>query len=138
MEARIFRLEMRRLAEAGNRLVDLARFLEERAEIIQCFGPLRTKCYGTLQVLDRFLAPAGVHQGQRDIELIIGRRWIDGDRFGNQFDRFFMIALLVRQDAEQIQSIGVIRLLGEDLVVKRLGFGQSPGAMVFDGGIEQL
>jgi hypothetical protein len=58
---------------------------------------------------------------------------VQADGAFNQIHGLLVLAKLMRDDARQVQRLGVIRLQGENLLVKRFGRSQPPRLMVLQG-----
>jgi len=56
----------------------------------------------------------------------------EDDGLANHLHGEVMAAGLVGDDPEQMKRVGMTWLHGEDLAVKRLGFGQAPGLVVLE------
>ena len=63
---------------------------------------------------------------------------LDGDGFLNPLHRDFVAAELVRDDAEEVQGVGVVWLHREDLAVERLGIGQATGLVMLNRDLKCL
>jgi hypothetical protein len=56
---------------------------------------------------------------------------VAGDCFANEIYRELGVAALVRHDTEKMQTVGMVRIDGEDLAIEALGLIQSSSLMKF-------
>ena len=70
--------------------------------------------------------------------VVLGDAGVDGDRPADQVDRRSQVAGLTGQDAQQMERIGMVGDLGQDLAIDRLRLGQPAGLVMPDGDLHRL
>ncbi len=127
------RLELDRLLEQSNRFLALALVLQYQAQVIACFGTIVLQAQ-SMPALSFSL----VELAQRPVSLckvrVIGRRvGINGQRFLDEADGLCGHALLMRDDAEQVQCVRMSWLRAQDLAIKELRLVETACLMMIDG-----
>ena len=77
-------------------------------------------------------------QGIAEIVVGFGIVGLQGDGLTDQTNRLVVASQLRGHDSEKVHRMDMFRLLGQDLPVKLLGFGQPPGLVVLHGQFEGL
>ena len=72
------------------------------------------------------------------IAVILGHGGVDRDRAADQVDRRGRVARLAGQGAQQMERIGMIGKLGQDLAIDPFRLGQSTGLVMPDGDPHRL
>ena len=129
MRLGIGRALAQRDAIMGDRVVDLALLVERDPQIVVRFGEFRR---------ERDRSPVGGNGGielsaalERDAEIGVQRRVavIERQSAADQRHRSRVVALLMRQHAEEVQRVAVVGLAVEDLAVEGRRLGKHPGTV---------
>lgn len=70
------------------------------------------------------------------VEVIGGIARLDRDGFANEIDREGVLAGLESDQAEAMEGVGVVGVLGKDLAVEGFGFGKAAGRVMLEGGLK--
>ena len=125
-------------AQGGTELLDglavAAEALQGQAEVAEGFGVVREQPQGRAAAAGRalVLAEGAVSLGEVGVERGDVRLADDGP--AHKLDGPAVVALLMMEDAEQVQRVGVFRVAGQHLPIQRGGRTQPSRLMQLDGG----
>ena len=124
-----------RVAIFSDRLLHLAPHQQKVRQIVMRLSMLRIELHCPVMGRDRFVVTP--HPGQNQAEALMKIRMIriDGDGASNQFRGILVPAGLVFDDSQEMQRIGMVRLLGKNLPVNRLRVAGASGLMVTEAGL---
>jgi hypothetical protein len=97
---------------------------------------IRTERYRVFELSGGFADPVQGRERQPEI-VVEWRKRLARNRAADQLDGLVMLAALVRNDAEQVQAVGVARIVLKNLTVCSFRFRKLPGAMLVDREREQ-
>ena len=80
---------------------------------------------------DRCVVLARAPERDAEVVPVFSHDRIERNRPADQLDRFHVPLLVVSDQAQQLQGVGVVGSLGQDLGVDPLGLGETAGAMMF-------
>ena len=133
-----FRLETNGVAISDDRLVDQSAKTQSDAQIVMGLRIIGFEPDGGAISSDGFVGKPFVPQRIAQIVVIMGDVRIDRDRSLDQIDAGVQSPGLVGDHAEQVQRIGMIRLLIQHPAIDFLGLGKSSRPMVLDGQLHRL
>ena len=118
-----------RFAVAGDCLARPAELIKRDAEIVMGLGEFGREREGA-----RIGGDGGVELStafERDAEIAVKGRIavVDGDGAADERGRGWVVALLVRQHAEEMERVAVLRVEGDDLAIERRRLIEEPGAV---------
>ena len=115
---------------SGYRLVQLALVFERITQVAVRVGMVGLQLKGLAVGRHRFVELALVLERIAQVAVRVGVIGSQGDRFADQIDRPTGVALLIRDDAAEVQRHHVLGLSEQGILIQPLGVGQSPGLMV--------
>src|SRR5436190_7801804 len=95
--------------------------LQHRSEIVMRLGESRIQPYCRLKCLDRFLDPPESPKDIAKIVVVLGNRRQLQNRSANEVQCHFVISGLAADYSQQMQRVGLSRLLRQDFAIERLG-----------------
>jgi hypothetical protein len=120
------------MAELFGGFVQASQSLQRQAEIAERFGVLRAQAQSHAATSDGAieLAPGAIRLGEIGVKGRDAGPQRDGP--ADKFDGPAMIALLMAQNAEQMQSVRILFLASQHLPVQAVGRGKLPRLMHFN------
>jgi hypothetical protein len=107
-------------------------------EVVMDFRIVRLEPQRSTMGGDRFVELAGLGEGVAKIAVIISDIRIDGDGAADEHDAGVGLTGIGGDCAEEMKSIGMIRVLGENFAVDVFSDRQSAGAMMLHGDLDGL
>ena len=135
---RVLRLEAQRGAVSFDGFVRTPHLAKGDSKIVVRFRDIRLQPDGIRKGRHRFLAPSEFRQQQAEIVVIRERARVCRDRTLDQFQRLVHPARLVRDHAEQLPEVRVLRGDCEQLPVNCLRLPNAPFPMMLEGDLERL
>ncbi len=126
--------ELERPSVRVDRLGSAARFLEEIRQIVVRLGMVGLQIDRAAKAGNRVFPSPRSPVSFTQVSMRRDGGGVDLDRPADQVDRNVGVARLTGQDAQQVQRIGMIRNLGQDLAIDTLRLGQSAGPRPFESG----
>ena len=123
---------------AFNRLVEMPLNPQHAAQIVVGWGIVGFELHDAPETGNRQLPLAGLAVRLTEIAVILGDERVDGNRPADPIDRSAQIARLTREDAEQMQRVGMIGVLRQDQAIHRLRISPSATLMMTDGNLHRL
>src|SRR5580704_8343599 len=126
------RIEREHTLETFGRIVEAAEIAERQAAIVMGVGEIRLEHRGALET------GRGLHEfalgAEHIAEIVVrfGKLRLERDRALEQFGGV-RSAELMGDDAEAVETAGMVRIGGADLAVEPLGLGEPPRPVMIEG-----
>ena len=118
--------------------VHVAAFLEDHAEVVVGVGEvglerdgLAVGFFGQVELVEGAA-------GFAEVVVIAGEGGVGSDSEGDEFDGFVMVVVLLGDDAEQVEGVGVVGFELENFVVDGLSLVEAAGGVVVEGGVDEI
>jgi len=134
----VFGLESQGRFEAGTRQRQVSLLVEDQADVGVSVRVLWPETKRNPQCGGCLVKPAQATQGHAVVVVVCGLVGVQGNGLGDHLDSLFILSALVRQNAEQVKRTGVLRVLCDDLPVKRFRLDVATVLVQSDGGGEYL
>ena len=135
---RMIGLEPEQPAVGGDGLIGPAGFVQGDAEVVQGLGVVSSQFQRAAETADGPVPLPRPPVGLPQVMVILRGLGVDGDRPADQLDRHVRATHLASERAEQVQCVGMIRNLGQDLAIDSLGLGQAAGLMMPQSDLDRL
>ena len=132
------RIEGEGLTIGGDGLVQLAGVFQDITEVVVGLGIVGFQGDGLAIGHDGLVRLPVASQGHAEIAVGLGIIGSESDGPADQFHGNLPVSNLMGEKPQIMQGIGMVRLLGQDLPIKRLGLLQAVGCVVLKCHIEGL